>query len=74
MQLYYQIPANRLSKTPFGSASLGLYGNNLFLWTPKVNKYVDPEMNSTGSGNDQGFDFTAQPSVRNYGINLKLTF
>jgi len=74
LQLVYQVPANMLSRTPFGHASLGLFGNNLFLWTPRVNKYVDPEMNSTGSGNDQGFDFTSQPSVRNYGVNLKLTF
>jgi TonB-linked SusC/RagA family outer membrane protein len=74
LQLAYQLPASALSRTPFGQASIGLFGNNLFLWTPKVNKYVDPEMNSTGSGNTQGFDFTAQPSVRNYGVNLKLTF
>jgi TonB-linked SusC/RagA family outer membrane protein len=74
LQLAYQIPVNRLAKTPFGQASIGLFGNNLFLWTPKSNKYVDPEMNSSGSGNEQGFDFTAQPSVRNYGLNIKVTF
>ncbi len=74
LQLAYQIPASRLTRTPFGQASVSLFGNNLFLWTPKSNKYVDPEMNSSGSGNEQGFDFTAQPSVRNYGFNIKLTF
>jgi len=74
LELDYQLPANTLSKTPFGRASIGLYGNNLFIWTPKANKYVDPEMNSSGSGNEQGFDFVAQPSVRNYGVNVKVTF
>jgi TonB-linked SusC/RagA family outer membrane protein len=74
VQFGYQVPPGALAHTPFGAASLSVFGNNLFLWTPKSNKYVDPEMNSTGSGNEQGFDFTAQPSVRNYGINLKLTF
>ena len=74
LQLSYSVPARQLAKTPFGQASIGVFGNNLFLWTPKSNKYVDPEMNSSGSGNEQGFDFTAQPSVRNYGINLKVTF
>jgi TonB-linked SusC/RagA family outer membrane protein len=74
LQLEYSVPANRLTKTPFGHLSIGVFGNNLFLWTPKSNKYVDPEMNSTGSGNEQGFDFTAQPSVRNYGFNIKVTF
>jgi len=74
LQLAYQIPANRLTRTPLGQASIGLFGNNLLIWTPKSNKYVDPEMNSSGSGNEQGFDFTAQPSVRNYGFNIKVTF
>jgi TonB-linked SusC/RagA family outer membrane protein len=74
LQLAYQIPASRLTRTPFGQASIGLFGNNLFIWTPSSNKYVDPEMNSSGSNNEQGFDFTAQPSVRNYGFNLKVTF
>ncbi len=74
LQLEYQLPARLLNNSPFGHASVGLFGNNLFLWTPKSNKYVDPEMNSSGSGNEQGFDFTAQPSVRNYGFNIKVTF
>ena len=74
LQLAYQIPGNRLGRTPFGQVSVSLFGNNLFLWAPKSNKYVDPEMNSSGSGNEQGFDFTAQPSVRNYGFNIKATF
>lgn len=74
LQLEYQLSGNTLRGTPFGRASIGLFDNNLFLWTPKSNKYVDPEMNSTGSGNEQGFDFTAQPSVRNYGFDIKLTF
>ncbi|HEY4110781.1 SusC/RagA family TonB-linked outer membrane protein [Puia sp.] len=74
LQLEYQVPANTLTRTPFGHASIGVFGNNLFLWTPRSNKYVDPEMNSSGSGNEQGFDFTAQPSVRNYGVDIKLTF
>jgi TonB-linked SusC/RagA family outer membrane protein len=74
LSLSYQFPKAKLAKTPFGQASITLFGNNLFLWTPSENKYADPEVNSGGSGNEQGFDFTAQPSVRNYGINLKVSF
>lgn len=74
LQLEYDLPGNLLNRTPFGHASIGVFGNNLFLWTPKANQFVDPEMNSSGSGNEQGFDFAAQPSVRNYGFNLKVTF
>jgi hypothetical protein len=53
---------------------VGVFGNNLFIWTPSENKYADPEVNSAGAGNAQGFDYTAQPSLRNYGINVKVSF
>jgi len=72
--LTYSLPKTLLTGTPFGSASISLFGNNLWIKTAKENRYVDPEVNSAGAGNLQGFDFTAQPSVRNYGVNLKLTF
>jgi len=73
-RLSYVLPKKWLDRTFIGSAALSIYGNNLFIWTPKSNKYVDPEVNSSGSGNAQGFDFSALPSQRNYGINLRLTF
>jgi TonB-linked SusC/RagA family outer membrane protein len=72
--LTYSFPKSMMDRTPFGNASIGLFGNNLWIKTAKENRYVDPEVNSAGSGNLQGFDFTAQPSVRNYGVNLKITF
>ncbi|MGY0039630.1 hypothetical protein [Pedobacter sp. NJ-S-72] len=72
--LSYSFTKDQLRRTPFGALAVGLYGNNLFMWTAKENKYADPEINSSGAGNAQGFDFTAQPSVRNYGINLKVSF
>jgi TonB-linked SusC/RagA family outer membrane protein len=74
MSLSYRFPQSLLRRTPFGSASVGLFGNNLALWTAKENVYADPEVNSGGAGNEQGFDFTAQPAVRNFGFNLKVTF
>jgi len=64
-----QLKSNRLS-----ALSIGLFGNNLFIWTPESNQYADPEVNSAGAGNAQGFDFSATPSVRNYGVNLKVSF
>jgi hypothetical protein len=72
--LTFAIPKNALARTPFGSASISLFGNNLWIKTAKENRYADPEINSAGAGNTQGFDFTAQPSVRNYGVNLRVTF
>ncbi|SDT34876.1 TonB-linked outer membrane protein, SusC/RagA family [Mucilaginibacter mallensis] len=70
----YTFDKTQLKSLPFGALTVGVFGNNLFLWTPKSNAYVDPEVNSSGAGNEQGFDFSANPSVRNYGINLKVSF
>lgn len=72
--LSYRLPRHLLNRTPFGDLTVGLFGNNLALWTAKENKYADPEVNSGGATNEQGFDFTAQPSLRNYGFNLRVTF
>lgn len=72
--LSYAFNKAQLKRLPFSSIAVGLYGNNLFMWTASENQFADPEINSAGAGNTQGFDFTAQPSVRNYGINLKVTF
>lgn len=72
--LTYRLPKSLLNRGPFGDISVGLFGNNLFLWTPKSNQYVDPEINSGGASNEQGLDFTAQPSLRNFGFNVKVSF
>ncbi len=74
VSLSYAIPKSLLKRTPFGNLSLSVFGNNLFIWTPSANKYVDPEVNTAGSSNVQGFDFRANPSLRNYGASLRLTF
>jgi TonB-linked SusC/RagA family outer membrane protein len=72
--LYYTIPDSWLKKTPFGTGSVGIFGNNLLIWTAKENVYVDPEANSGGATNVQGYEYMARPSLRNYGISLKVTF
>ncbi|RPE13857.1 SusC/RagA family TonB-linked outer membrane protein [Chitinophaga lutea] len=74
ISLSYRLPKSLLSRTALGDATVGVFGNNLFLWTPKQNSFADPEINSGGAGNEQGFDFTAQPSLRNFGVNLKVSF
>ena len=72
--LSYTFNKAQLRRSPFGGLTVGVYGNNLFIWTAKENQFADPEINSAGAGNVQGFDFSAQPSVRNYGINVKVSF
>jgi TonB-linked SusC/RagA family outer membrane protein len=72
--LSYALPSSLLDKTPFGSLSVGLTGRNLFMWRADGNTFVDPEINSLGNGNVQGFDFTSSPSLRSYGANIRVTF
>ncbi|RYZ39705.1 MAG: hypothetical protein EOP49_30050 [Sphingobacteriales bacterium] len=74
LSLTYQLPEKLVTRTFLGSASLGIYGNNLFIWTSKQNMYSDPEMNSGGNTNLQAFDFSSRMSLRNYGIRLAVTF
>lgn len=74
LSLAYTFNKAQLKNSKISSLSVGIFGNNLFIWTPDSNQYADPEVNSAGAGNAQGFDFTAQPSVRNYGLNVKVSF
>jgi hypothetical protein len=73
--LSYKIPAKYYERSPFGALEAGIFGNNLLIWTAKSNKYDDPEETSAGSGgNGQGFNYSARPSLRNYGAFIKVTF
>ncbi len=72
--LYWTMPEKWFNKKYVGGVTVGLYGNNLFIWTPKENRYTDPEMNSGGATNEQGDEYEARQSLRNYGISLKVNF
>lgn len=74
VSLNYRLPKKVLGNGPFGNVTIGLFGNNLAIWTARQNRYVDPEINSAGATNLQGFDFTAQPSQRNFGFSVTATF
>ncbi|MEI7669852.1 MAG: hypothetical protein WCJ33_07200 [Pseudomonadota bacterium] len=74
LSIGYKLPAKWLTKTPLGNVTVGLFGSNLFIWTPKENKYSDPEQNSSGSSNTQGFELNATPSQRNFGFDIRVTF
>jgi hypothetical protein len=71
--LNYTLPAKLLGNSPVRGITVGVFGNNLFLWTPGQNTYIDPEINSQGASNVQGFDFGANPSLRNYGFSLRFS-
>jgi TonB-linked SusC/RagA family outer membrane protein len=75
LSLSYKIPQKYYERSPFGGLEAGVFGNNLILWTASSNKYDDPEATSAGAmGNGQGFNYTARPSLRNYGVYVKVNF
>lgn len=74
VSLRYVLPSNLLGKLPFGNVELGISGRNLLIWTPDENTYVDPEQNTFGNGNIQGYDFSGSPTTRSYGANIRVTF
>ncbi len=75
LSLSYKIPQKYYERSPFGALEAGVFGNNLLLWTANSNKYDDPEAFSAGAmGNGQGFNYTARPVMRNYGVYVKVNF
>ncbi len=75
VNLSYSMPSRVLSVVRLASATIGVFGRNFLLWTPRANVYVDPE--ATNLGNDLGGqvgEFATTPLTRSYGIILKATF
>ncbi len=74
--LGYDLPKKWFQKTPVGSISLSVSGRNLWHFAPNIPRYTnfDPEVNSFGSTTTQGIEFSAAPTTRRIGINLKVTF
>jgi TonB-linked SusC/RagA family outer membrane protein len=75
VNLAYTLPSTLTSKVKIKNASVGIYGRNFLLWTPKSNVYVDPE--ATNLGNDLTGtlgEFEGTPLTKSYGFILKVTF
>lgn len=74
--LSYSLPAEMLTKLPFGSVSISLSGTNLWYYAPNFPKYVhfDPEASGLGVGNGRGFEFLSGPSARRMGASIRVTF
>lgn len=71
----YDFPKKFLAKTPLQGVRIAFTGNNLFVWTPKANSFIDPEMSSFGNDLRGRFgEYTANPSTRKFGFNLSVKF
>jgi len=81
VSLSYTLPKSLFVNTFVNSVELALVGNNLLLWTPNSNLFVDPEMTTFGGANGDGADlgtdfgdYGGVPSTRSIGFNVKLSF
>lgn len=73
--LTYVFPSDLFERTPITGASLSVIGKNLFLWTADSNRFVDPESSTFGNDLESQFgEFSANPTTRSVGFNLKLSF
>lgn len=74
VRIAYNLPKTWISKTPFGSISLGVEGRNLWIISSKV-PHIDPEANVLGTGLiGEGLERGSIPSSRTIGGNLRFTF
>ena len=70
--LTYNFDSKVLKQLPFTNASFSVIGRNLWI-IDKSTPYADPEA-GLSSGNVQGYQSGAYPSIREIGASLKLQF
>jgi len=71
--LTYALPAKLMQKLhPIKGINLSVVGRNLWIIHKNL-PYADPE-ETTSSGNIQGLQTGAYPTVRNIGFNLNVKF
>ncbi len=76
VSLSYSLPSKLLKKTPLGSFSITLSGQNLWYNAPNFPEYTnfDPEVSSLGVSSVRGLEYLAGPTSRRYGVSLRTTF
>lgn len=70
LRLSYTIPSKHTG--PVQNLTVSAFGRNLAIWGADI-KHIDPE-NTTGSGNIQGIEGGALPSLRYFGFGLNFNF
>ncbi|MEN8125688.1 MAG: SusC/RagA family TonB-linked outer membrane protein [Bacteroidota bacterium] len=68
----YNLSEKVLEQLKLSSASFGVTGRNLFLWTDVIGN--DPDKNFAGVGNSRGLDYYTNPSTKSYMFNFNITF
>jgi hypothetical protein len=75
LMVSWDLPRKWLNKTFLSDVRVSAFGNNLFLWTPSSNTFVDPEMTSFGNDLEGNFgEYSTNPSSRRFGFNVMVKF
>ena len=73
--LSWDLPSKWFAKTFLSGVKVSFFGNNLFLWTPSGNTFVDPELTSFGNDLTGNYgEWSANPSSRKFGFNVNVKF
>ena len=73
--LSWDLPKQWLAKTFLTGVKVSVFGNNLFVWTPSSNTFVDPELTSFGNDLTGNYgEWSANPSSRKMGFNVNVKF
>jgi len=72
LSLSYSLPGSILGDSFISGVDISLVGRNLWIISKNV-EHFDPEVILT-SGNAQGIEQGAYPSVKTIGVNVKLNF
>jgi len=71
----WELPNKWFRKSLIQGVKVSAYGNNLFVWTPASNTFIDPEVTSFGNDlSGQYGEYSANPSTRRFGFNLMVKF
>jgi hypothetical protein len=72
VSLSYSLPSSLLGNSFIRGVDISLVGRNLWI-IHKNTPHFDPEFSFT-SGNQQGIENSSYPTVRTFGVNVKLNF
>ena len=71
----WDLPKKWLEKTFLTGVHVSVFGNNLLMWTPSSNTFIDPEASSFGNDLTGNFgEYSSNPSSRKYGFNVNVKF
>jgi len=73
ISLSYTLPNSLINRYKINNVILSLIGRNVFQWN-KSGRHEDPESAFTSVGANQGILRATLPSIRSYGIKLRLEF